>query len=149
MQKLNTDFASICICPKPSGAPLDKVPLQVVKEFEHKARQGLCTLNFSAAFNQVLSECNLIMKSCRDSIKATGKCLETQIQKSVNPERASRNGYTILRYSGQEGTQQRALVCQSKALSHVLQREMYSMGNAVLIRREAEMSHLQANLGDT
>ena len=29
MQELNTDFAKICISPKPSGAPMGKVPLDV------------------------------------------------------------------------------------------------------------------------
>ena len=41
------------------------VPIQVLKEFEHQARQDL-----SAAFSQVISKCNLFMESCRDSIKA-------------------------------------------------------------------------------
>ena len=45
--------------------------------------------------------------------------------------------------------QQRTLACQSKALSHMLQRELYTMGNSVLIRREAKMTHLQPNLGET
>ena len=46
LQELNTDFAEICISTKPSGAPMGKVPLPVVKEFEHQAWQNLCTLNF-------------------------------------------------------------------------------------------------------
>ena len=73
MQEHNTDFASICISPKPSGTPMGKVPMQVVKEFEHQAKQNLCILKFSAAFNQVMSECNLIMESCRDGLKVTSK----------------------------------------------------------------------------
>ena len=93
MQELNTDFASICISPKLSGAPVGKVPLQMVKEIEHQARQDLCILIFSVAFNQVLSECNLIMESCRESINATAKPAKTQIQKGANPERAARNGF--------------------------------------------------------
>ena len=32
-------------------------------DFEHQARQNLCTLNFSAAYSQVISECNLNMES--------------------------------------------------------------------------------------
>ena len=36
--------------------------------------------------------------------------------------------------------QQKAIACQSKALSHMLQMELYTMGNSVLIRREGEMS---------
>ena len=31
LQELNTDFAKICISPKPSGGPMGKVPLQVLK----------------------------------------------------------------------------------------------------------------------
>ena len=31
LQELNTDFTKICIFPSPSGAPMDKVPLPVVK----------------------------------------------------------------------------------------------------------------------
>ena len=41
IQELNSDFAKICISPKPSGAPMGKVPLQVLKELEHQARQNL------------------------------------------------------------------------------------------------------------
>ena len=154
MQELKTDFASICISPKPSGTPMGKVPMQVVKEFEHQARQNLCTLNFSAAFNQVISECNLVMESCRDSLKATSKRVKTQIQKGANPERVAKNGYErtcdyldiLDRWIN---IQQKALACQSKALSHMLQRELYTMGYSVLIKREGEMSHLQPHLGDT
>ena len=46
LKELNTDFAKIYISPRSSGAPMGKVPLLVVKEFEHQARQSLCTLNF-------------------------------------------------------------------------------------------------------
>ena len=35
MQELNTDFSKICITPKPSGAPMGKVPLPILKELEH------------------------------------------------------------------------------------------------------------------
>ena len=133
---------------------MGKVPLQVVKEFEHQARQNLCTLNISAAFNQVIPECNLIMKSCRDSIKATSKWVKTQIQKGASPVRAARNGYDktcdyldIL--DKRIHIQQRALACQGKALSHILQREIYTLDDSVLIRWEAEITPLQSNLGDT
>ena len=37
----------------------------------------------------VISECNLIMENCRDSIKAMGKWAKNQIQKSANLERAA------------------------------------------------------------
>ena len=35
IQELNTDFAKICITPRPPGAPVAKVPLPVLKELEH------------------------------------------------------------------------------------------------------------------
>ena len=40
-QELNTDFAKICITPKPPGAPMGKVPLPILKELEHQARQNI------------------------------------------------------------------------------------------------------------
>ena len=42
LQELNIDYAKICI------SPMGKVPLHVVKDFEHQARQNLCTVNFAA-----------------------------------------------------------------------------------------------------
>ena len=45
LQELNTDFAKICISPKPSGAPVAKVPLHILKELESQARQNLSTIN--------------------------------------------------------------------------------------------------------
>ena len=58
LQELNTDFSKICISPKPSGDPMGKVPLQVLKEFEHQARQNLSTINFTAIFAKTASSCN-------------------------------------------------------------------------------------------
>ena len=45
--------------------------------------------------------------------------------------------------------QHRALTCLSKSLAHILQRELYSMGNTGLLRREAEMTLLQPHLRET
>ena len=107
---------------------MGKVPLKVVKEIEHQARQ-----NFSAAFTKTASECNTTMEKCQDSIKATVKRIKNQIQKGVNPQKAARHCYKktcdyldILN----KGIliQQRALACQSKVLAHILQRELYTMG---------------------
>ena len=36
IQELNTDFAKICITPKPSGAPMGKVPLPILKNWSIK-----------------------------------------------------------------------------------------------------------------
>ena len=93
------------------------------------------------------------MENCKDSVKATVKRVKTQIQKSANPEKAGRNGYEktcdypdIL--NKRILIQQRALACQSKAFAHILQWEMYIMGNTML-RCEAKITHLQPHLGDT
>ena len=80
--------------------------------------------------------------------------VKSQIQKGANPEKAARQGYEktcdyldIL--NKRNLIQQRALACQGKALAHNLQRELYTMGNSILIRRETEMIHLQRHLGDS
>ena len=124
MQELNTDFSKICISPKPSGAPMGKVPLPILNELEHQASQNLSAINFAATFAKS-SSCNT--KKCQHSLKSTFKKVKTQIQKGANPEKAARRGYdnacdyfeilnkTIL-------IQQRALACLSKSLAHILQR---------------------------
>ena len=54
IQELNTDFAKICITPKPSGAPMGKVPLPILKELEHQGRQNISTLNFATTLFKML-----------------------------------------------------------------------------------------------
>ena len=71
MQELNRKFGNICISPRPQAAAGVRTLLYVVKELEHQARQNICTLNFSAVFNQTISECNSIMDRSRDSITST------------------------------------------------------------------------------
>ena len=66
---LNTDFAKICITPKPLGAPMRKVPLRNLKELEHQARQNISTLNFTAAFAKTSSSCNTTLEKCQHSLK--------------------------------------------------------------------------------
>ena len=85
------------------------------------------------------------MEKCQDSIKAIVKRIKSYILKGASPKKAVRNGYKktcdyldIL--NKRILIQQRALACQSKALGHILQREVYTMGNSVLIRREASTS---------
>ena len=87
LQELNSDFAKICISPKPSGTPMGKVPLQVLKELEHQARQNLSTINSAATFAKTASTCNTTTENCQD------KKVESQIQKGANPEKAARLGY--------------------------------------------------------
>ena len=144
-QELNTDFAKICITPKPSGAPMGKVPLPILKELEHQARQNISTLSFTAAFAKTSSSCNASLEKCPHSIKSTVKKIKTQIQKGANPDKAAKRGYEeVCEYMDFWNKtvliQHRALTCLSKSLAHVLQRELYSMGNTGLLRREAEMT---------
>ena len=61
MQELNTDFMKICNSAKPSGAPMGKVPLPLLKELEHRARQNFSTINFTVAFAKI-SSCNTTME---------------------------------------------------------------------------------------
>ena len=154
IQELNTDFAKICITPKAPGAPMGKVPLPILKELEHQARQNISTLNFTAAFAKTSSSCNATLEKCQHSLKSTFKRVKSQIQKGANPEKAAKRGYeqaceyldfwnkTVL-------IQHRALTCLSKSLAHILQRELYTMGNTGLLRREAEMTLLPPHQGET
>ena len=154
IQELNTDFAKICITPKPSGAPIAKVPLPVLKELEHQARQNISTLNFTAAFAKTSSSCNASLEKCQHSIKSTVKKIKSQIQKGANPEKAAKRGYEEVAeymdfWNKTVLIQHRALTCLSKSLAHILQMELYSMANTGLLRREAEMTLLHPQLGET
>ena len=40
-------------------------------------------------------------------------------------------------------------MCLSQSLAHILQSELYFMGNTNLLRHEAEMTHIQPHLGDS
>ena len=154
IQELNTDFAKICITPRPPGAPVAKVPLLVLKELEHQARQNISTLNFTAAFAKTSSSCNASLEKCQHSIKSTVKKIKSQIQKGANPEKAAKRRYEEVAeymdfWNKTVLVQHRALTCLSKSLAHILQRELYSMANTGLLRREAEMTLLHPQLGET
>ena len=69
IQELNTDFAKICITPKPPGTPMGKVPLPILKELEHQARQNISMLNFNAAFAKTSSSCSATLEKCQHSLK--------------------------------------------------------------------------------
>ena len=73
IQELNTDFAKICISPIPPGAPMGKVPMPILKELEHQARQNISTLNFATTFAKTSSSCNPTPERCQHSLKATSK----------------------------------------------------------------------------
>ena len=63
IQELNTDFGKIYITPKPSGAPMGKVPLPILKELEHQARQNISTLNFTAPLPRLLTPVLPLLRS--------------------------------------------------------------------------------------
>ena len=92
IQELNTDFAKICITPKPPGAPMGNFPTNF-KELEHQARQNISTLNFTTAFAKTSFSCNASLEKCQHSLKSTFKKVKTQIQKGANPEKAAKRGY--------------------------------------------------------
>ena len=153
-QELNTDFAKICITPKPPWAPMGTVLLPILKELEHQARQNISTLNFTAAFAKTSSSCNASLEKSQHNIKSTVKKVKTQIQKGANPEKAANRGYEqVCEYvdfwNKMVLIQHRALTCLSKSLDHILQRELYSMDNTGLLRCEAKMTLLQPQLGET
>ena len=139
IQELNTYFAKVCITPKPPGAPMGKVPLPILKELEHQARQNISTLNFTAAFAKTSFSCNATLEKCQHSLKSTFKRVKSQIQKGANPEKAAKRGYeqaceyldlwnkTVL-------IQHSALTCLSKSLADIPQRELCTMGNTGFLR---------------
>ena len=154
IQELNTDFAKICITPKPSWVPMGNVPLPILKELEHQARQNISPLNFATTFAKTSSSCNSTLEKCLYSLKSTFKKVKSQIRKGADPEEAAKHGYeeaceyldlwnkTIL-------IQHRALTCLSKSLAHILQRKLYSMGNTGLLRCKTKMTLLHPHLGET
>ena len=93
IQELNPAFAKICISPKPSGAPIGKVPMPIVKELEHQARQNISTLNFATTFAKTYSSCNATLERCQHSLKATSKKVKSQIRKGADPEKAAKRGH--------------------------------------------------------
>ena len=95
-----------------------------------------------------------LMEKCQHSIKGTFKRVKSQIQKGADLERAVRHGYEndcdyFEIMNKRILIQQRALACLSKSVAYIFQRELYTMGNTGLLRRKAEMTLLQPNLGDS
>ena len=149
MQELNTDFAKICITPKPPGVPMSKVPLPILKELEHQARQNISTLNFTAAFAKTSSSCNATLEKCEPSLKSTFRKVKSQIQKGAAKQVYEQACEYLDIWNMTVLIQDRALICLSKSLVHILQRELYNIGNTGLLRRKAEMTFLQPHLGET
>ena len=91
----------------------------MVKEFEHQAKQTSVPSTF-----QLLYECNLVMESYRDSIKATNG-IKTKFRKVLTQAEPA-----------------------EMSLSHMFQRDPYLICNTAL-RRDADMTHLQPDLVET
>ena len=77
MRRVEYRFCKICITPKPPGASMGKVPLPILKELEHQARQNISTLNFTAAFAKTSSSCDASLEKCQHSITSTFKKVKT------------------------------------------------------------------------
>ena len=115
-------------------------------------RQNPCTITFVATFAKTASVCNSTMEKCPGQYQVYCQKCQSLLQKGANPEKSARRGYeTIWDYldflNKRILIQQRALACISKALAHIFQRELYSMGNTNLLRCEAEMTHLCPQFG--
>ena len=128
--------------------------MPILKELEHQARQNISTLNFATTFAKTSSSCNATLERCQHSLKATSKKVKFQIRKGADPEKATKRGHEeacdyLELWNKTVLIQHRAVTCLSKSLAHILQRELYSMGNLVLLRRKAKMTLLQPHLGET
>ena len=154
LQELNSDFAKICISPKPSGAPMGKVPLQVLKELEQQARQNLSTINIALFLQRLPPLATLLWRSVRTVLNLPSKGLKARFRRVPILKKTARCGYKntcdyFEMLNKRILIQQRALACLSKSLAHILHRELYTMGNTDLLRCEAEMTPLQPHLGDS
>ena len=154
LQELNTDFAKICISPKPSGAsraPVAKVPLHILKELKQQSRQNLSTINFMATFAKTSSACNTVLEKGLSSARSSLRKTKNQILDGADPRRLIKWGYQNVcdYFDIMEKRILRALACLSKSVAHILQRELYTMGNTGLLQREAEMTLLHPHLGES
>ena len=95
----------------------------------------------SSAWNTVLEKG---LHSARSSLRKT----KNQILDGANPRKLIKRGYqNVCDYfdimEKRILIQQRALACLSKSVAHILERELYTMANTGLLRREAEMTLLE------
>ena len=70
-----------------------KIPLPILKELEHQARQNISTLNFATTFAKTSSSCNSTLEKCQHSLKTTFKKVKSQIRRGADPEKAAKRGY--------------------------------------------------------
>ena len=72
---------------------MGKVPLPILQELEHQARQNISTLNYIATFAKTSSSCNVTLEKRQHSLKSAFKKGKSQIQKGANPVKAAKRGY--------------------------------------------------------
>ena len=118
IQELNSDFAKICISPKPSGAPMGKVPLQVLNNLNIRQGRTSALLTFPLLLLRLLLFVALPWKGTRT------------VSSLLGYETACDYFYVL---NKRILIQQRALACLSKSLAHILQRELYTMGDTNLL----------------
>ena len=114
-----------------------KVPLPILKELEHQARQNFSTLNFASTLAKTYSFCHVTLEKCQYSLQHFLKLVKSQIRKGADPDKVAKRGYeeacesldlwnkTIL-------IQHRALTCLSSPCS-IFSRENYTQW-AILAR---------------
>ena len=140
----------------PNSKQYERVPAAKLKKHSDKRKHKVQAKYITSSSSSEESEPSVQVK---ESSKPKGASSEQDNQKS-DPDPVFYREVDMSDRHGYEKTcdylhilnkriliQQRALACQSKALAHILQREMYTMSNSILIRREPEMTHLQPHLG--
>ena len=81
------------------------------------------------------------MEKYLHSAKATFKRIRNQILKGADPERAARRDYeNACYYFELMNEDSYSTECLSKSVAHILQRELYTMGNTGLLRRDDSSS---------
>ena len=142
-QELNTDFAKICISPKPSGALWARFPYKFLRNLNIKLGRI-----FLPSILQLLSlglppPVTLLWRSASTASRLPSKGLKTKFKKVpiLKELRGYENACDYFEFMNKIILiQQRALACLSKSVAHILQRELYTMGNTGLLRQEAEMT---------
>ena len=153
LQELYTDFAKICISPKPSGAPVVKVPLHILRNSSNSLDKTSPPSTSRLLLPRLLLHATVLEKglhSARSSLRKT----KNQVLDGADPRKLIKRGYqNVCDYfhimEKRILIQQRALACLSKSVAHILQRELYTMGNTGLLLREAEMTLLHHHLGES
>ena len=64
-----------------------KVPLPILKELEHQARQNFSTLNFATTFAKTSSFCHVTLEKCQYSLKHFFKQVKAQIRRGADPDK--------------------------------------------------------------